>query len=427
MTKYIVKKEDITPVLEDFRVFCLYLEREHPKLSAKRGELNKKDLFTINSLLLEPKAYDKPTNVQDAYPTINLLFYLALESGLFVGGPGDEVMPLPLLYEFRALNPFSQYLFLFETYRNLELNKIVPEPSYMRRKLSLEKVLWLLRSATPSHPVVADVEPHLESKYGYAGGDLLLEVFLETGVIIHQLHLFGLYDYEEVFPVEPKNREIWVKSVAPTAFGMAMAEICLKQAREGSISLEAFLYGRAFRSREEIEQTIRQYESKETIAEVPILEAVEAIFPAGSLDDLKSLSQPHGNTYLFRVSLGKGTWRKVLTSASHTLEDLHHAIQRAFEFDDDHLYAFFLGRFRDDDSTYYCPRYEEGYSTAEVKIGELGLRQGQVFTYLFDFGDEWIFKIKLEEIRNTDLKFPYPRIVESKGEAPQQYPNWDDE
>jgi hypothetical protein len=61
---------------------------------------------------------------------------------------------------------------------------------------------------------------------------------------------------------------------------------------------------------------------------------------------------------------------------------------------------------------------------SEVKIGELGLRYGQTFTYLFDFRVEWIFKIKLEEICKTELDLRFPKIVDAKGESPLQYPNW---
>lgn len=47
-------------------------------------------------------------------------------------------------------------------------------------------------------------------------------------------------------------------------------------------------------------------------------------------------------TYTFHVALpGTGrTWRKLELLADQTLEDLHLAIQDAFEFDNDHLYSF---------------------------------------------------------------------------------------
>lgn len=57
-----------------------------------------------------------------------------------------------------------------------------------------------------------------------------------------------------------------------------------------------------------------------------------------------------GGQYVLKVLLDQDLYRTVAISASATLEDLHLAIQRAFRFDDDHLYAFFMdGEARSDD------------------------------------------------------------------------------
>ena len=45
-------------------------------------------------------------------------------------------------------------------------------------------------------------------------------------------------------------------------------------------------------------------------------------------------------TYVFKVSLAKDLWRRIEIAADHTLLDLHRAIQKAYNFDDDHLYSF---------------------------------------------------------------------------------------
>ena len=61
-------------------------------------------------------------------------------------------------------------------------------------------------------------------------------------------------------------------------------------------------------------------------------------------------------TYIFHVSIpGFGrVWRKIEMEANQTLEELHYAIQAAFEFDDDHLYSFFMSGRAWDESTEYC-------------------------------------------------------------------------
>ena len=47
--------------------------------------------------------------------------------------------------------------------------------------------------------------------------------------------------------------------------------------------------------------------------------------------------------------------------------------------------------------------------------------------YLFDYGDEWRFKVRVCAINPDAPEDEYPRIVESVGKAPGQYPGWDEE
>lgn len=61
-------------------------------------------------------------------------------------------------------------------------------------------------------------------------------------------------------------------------------------------------------------------------------------------------------------------------------------------------------------------------------LADLALKKGQTFLYLFDYGDEWRFKVRVHAINpNADTSVQYPRLVESVGTAPPQYPDWDDE
>lgn len=198
-------------------------------------------------------------------------------------------------------------------------------------------------------------------------------------------------------------------------------------------------------------------------------------------------------TYTFHVSLpGTGrAWRKIEMSADQTLEDLHFAIQDAYEWDTDHLYSFFMSGQAWDESSEYClpegsdlwrvPMEEdedeeeeewpertpeereqslralfgggEGMTVDEMQahvdafwdeylaeeealgpgnvqvttLEELNLETGQEFMYLFDYGDEWRFKVRVHAINeNADPDAEYPRLVESVGEPPEQYLIWDE-
>jgi hypothetical protein len=54
------------------------------------------------------------------------------------------------------------------------------------------------------------------------------------------------------------------------------------------------------------------------------------------------------------------------------------------------------------------------------------------FLFLFDYGDEWHFGVKLKQLSDrVDASAQYPRVVAEQGEAPPQYPDmekddWDE-
>lgn len=55
----------------------------------------------------------------------------------------------------------------------------------------------------------------------------------------------------------------------------------------------------------------------------------------------------------------------------------------------------------------------------KVKIESLNFKPKQKFLYLFDYGDRWEFEAKY--INEGPEKTIYPRIIDSRGEAPEQY------
>jgi hypothetical protein len=60
-----------------------------------------------------------------------------------------------------------------------------------------------------------------------------------------------------------------------------------------------------------------------------------------------------------------------------------------------------------------------------MTIEDLDLEPKQEFMYLFDNGDEWRFKVRVHAVHPDAPEGDYPRIVESVGEAPEQYSSWD--
>lgn len=143
--------------------------------------------------------------------------------------------------------------------------------------------------------------------------------------------------------------------------------------------------------------------------------------------------------YLFKVALEsrKNIYRTIEMYGSHTLEDLHEMIYRAFDRDDEHLYSFFLTRkaVRGLDSRSRYPEYvapdldigeplfmQEGkYDASEAQISDLQLKVKDKFYYLFDYGDCWWHEITVLTIVEVPTKAGNPKIVQRSGPSPSQY------
>lgn len=132
-------------------------------------------------------------------------------------------------------------------------------------------------------------------------------------------------------------------------------------------------------------------------------------------------------SYVISVSLGTGCYRHIQIGATDTLFRLHQAILRAFEFDDDHMHAFFMDHKRWSDCDCYVSAKSEPSDrlTKRYSLQKAGLRKGKKFLYLFDFGDEWVVQCKV--LRELDEQTDIPCVIRSVGEAPAQYPDYDDD
>jgi len=140
----------------------------------------------------------------------------------------------------------------------------------------------------------------------------------------------------------------------------------------------------------------------------------------------------HLMIWTFKVELLFGRFaeeecvRVIEIESSSTLEDLHFAIQKAVQFDNDHLYEFYISRtdssrdrirFDDENGELYSLTLEEIYP----------LEKRKKLFYLFDYGDHWLFQVSKSRKKPQQPKksIKYPRVVESIGQNPEQYPMWE--
>ena len=109
-----------------------------------------------------------------------------------------------------------------------------------------------------------------------------------------------------------------------------------------------------------------------------------------------------------------------------TMDTLATTIINAFEFTHDHLYRFSYRNSFGVEKHITHPYLEEEPLTSEVLVGQVPLREGQSMIYLYDFGDWWEFDVTLERVDSPDPAMKEPAILDARGEAPEQYPSWDE-
>jgi len=112
-------------------------------------------------------------------------------------------------------------------------------------------------------------------------------------------------------------------------------------------------------------------------------------------------------------------WSKTIeVKEDFTLLKLHRYIQKLVEFDDDHLFEFYVEK---------NPRSLRNSVSKRLKLNEIYPLKGVKLFYLFDFGDSWVFQITKSRKEIIEIKTTtYPLLVESTGVNPEQYPDYEE-
>ena len=112
-------------------------------------------------------------------------------------------------------------------------------------------------------------------------------------------------------------------------------------------------------------------------------------------------------------------WSKTVeVKEDFSLQQLHKYIQKIVDFDDDHLYEFYVGK-KPGNKAYSVPK--------KTKLNDIYPIAGYKLYYLFDFGDSWLFEIKKSRKKIVEEKNKkYPILIESTGVNPEQYPDYEE-
>lgn len=427
-----IKNEEVTKVVENFRIFCEYIRSNPVLLTTTLLEIGKKDCFEIDRLLQYPRQFDAPKYLMTSYPTIAMYFQIIHNLGIFKRKKHrkgeykgkNQLIPTDLYNQFFQMPDLKQYIVLFWGFWvNSSFEYLYKDTlGYFDVEETITEGFELIKDAKPNQKISIDFNPDKP----FAQNKLPIYYwFTAQGTSIHHFRDFGFWEYEEAFSTKfyASTREIRVQSITPTRLGIEMMRccrmlplpLCNRYYKESPLSDRVTLL-----------KPLDQYATG-------FVEAFHPLFPGFiplSLDNPSTIreKQPIKNTkhnpvgtVSIKVSLGK-SFRVIKITFHHTLEDLHLAIQNAFEFNNDHLYAFHMdGDIRSRYNVYWGDNDEPPFAS-DTLIHQINWRVGQNFIYHFDFGDDWIFRCQVMEINLQEQLDGKPKIIQSNGNPPQQYP-----
>lgn len=134
--------------------------------------------------------------------------------------------------------------------------------------------------------------------------------------------------------------------------------------------------------------------------------------------------------YQFKIQLKNiahpPVWRRVLVPAGFSFSKFHKVIQAAFGWENYHLYQFSPKGWGSepvigvpDPSGFESPfdKMKE-LNSAKTKLSDIFTKEKQKYTYVYDFGDDWLHEITLEKI--TDDTAAAASCIDGKGACPPE-------
>ncbi|MEV0131169.1 plasmid pRiA4b ORF-3 family protein [Dactylosporangium sp. NPDC050688] len=143
------------------------------------------------------------------------------------------------------------------------------------------------------------------------------------------------------------------------------------------------------------------------------------------LDALKASGPPPRQVYQLKIALSRVSppvWRRVRVPGTVMLDVLHHIIQVAFDWDDDHLHLF-----ESEGRRYADPDFEldDCADESDIRLAK-ALAVGGSMTYTYDLGDCWEHRITVERVDEVDAVSAADIVcVDGRGDAPVE--DWHEE
>lgn len=390
-------------ILRDFEILLDFVGEKGSQVTSKQNRLPLNQLPQLNSQLTHPIKIDLKRPQNKSFPHINGLYLLLRSSGLALiknqGKTSYLILDQAVLQSWRALNPVERYFTLLEAWLFKSTPEIIGEyggPLY--EPLSN----WFrLFDRIPKQGLKIAGDKKLERRISYPLGFY--------GIAL--LELFGFLTVEHGNPEKGKGWRIM--SVQKTALGEIICTMLFKPMQEGDI----------------IDFLQHEFEQKTSTTFGELQPSFQPFFPEWQNNLIIPESEFQDGIYVFKVSLGS-VWRRIAIPGTLTFSHLSGAILDAYEFDYDHLYSFnYKDRFGRTLEINHPFMDDEPPLADDVAIGDIALSAGTQIDFLYDFGDNWQFGIVLERIDPKDATVKAPRLLESRGKAPEQYyypDDWDE-
>lgn len=131
--------------------------------------------------------------------------------------------------------------------------------------------------------------------------------------------------------------------------------------------------------------------------------------------------------YQFRITLegiSPPVWRRILVPERYSFWDLHVAIQDSMGWLDCHLHAFelaALGSNKQIEVGIPGDEFDRSVTPGWKKaLNEYFLRPGIAAGYNYDFGDDWLHEVVLEQILLQEKSTRYPKCIAGERACPPE-------
>jgi hypothetical protein len=129
----------------------------------------------------------------------------------------------------------------------------------------------------------------------------------------------------------------------------------------------------------------------------------------------------HVHVYQLKVwlqGISPMIWRRLLVRSDSTIADLHYTIQIAIGWSDIHLNRFHIHG--QDYGVYHDGGISFADNPEQVLLSAFGFRTGERFLYEYDFGNDWLHDVRVEQRLPLDPKRIYPVCIDGNHAAPPE-------